>query len=88
MKRYQIYLNPHSVGILDETASISDFSRSQLIREAIDAVASRFGNLLAVFKPLKKTGYSWWDEMAGSITVGDKNKTVHISENVDEIYYR
>ena len=88
MKRYQVYLHPRSVGILDEVAEISPFNRSELIREAIDAVANRFGNLLAVFKPLKKTDYSWWDEMAGSITVGDKNKTVHISENVDEIYYR
>lgn len=69
-------------------AEISPFNRSQLIRESIDAVASRFGNILAVFKPPKKIDYSWLDEMEGSITIGNKNKTVRISENVDEIYYR
>lgn len=88
MRRYQVYLDPHSVGIIDEAAEISSFSRSQIIREAIDAVSARFSNLLAAFKPPKKVDYSWWDAIEGSITVGDKNKTVHISENIDEIYYR
>lgn len=88
MRRYQVYLNPHSVNILDEVTEISEFSRSQLIRELVDAVATRFASLLAVVKSPKKIDYSWWDDMEGAITIGDKKKTVNISENVDEIYYR
>jgi len=47
MKRYQIYLDPRSVGIFDEASEISDFTRSRLIKEAIDGAASRIGNILA-----------------------------------------
>lgn len=39
-------------------------------------------------KYANKIDYSWWNEIQGSITIGDKNKKVRISENVDEIYYR
>lgn len=53
MKRYQVYLDPHNVGILDEVAEISDFTRSQLIREAVEGAAARVGNLLAFLKPPK-----------------------------------
>lgn len=87
MKRYQVYLDPHSVGILDEAAEISSFSRSQIIREAIDAVSARFSNLLAAFKPPKARDYKWLDDMVGSIKIKGK-KTIRISENIDEIYYR
>ena len=87
MRRYQVYLDPHSVGILDEAAEISSFSRSQIIREAVDAVSARFSNLLAAFKPVKAREYTWLDRMVGSVKIKDK-KTVNISENVDKIYYR
>lgn len=85
-KRYQVYLNPHSVGILDEAAELSGFSRSQFIREAIDAAASRFGNLLATIRSPKTADYSWLDEMTGVLKVEGK-ETVNISERVDDIYY-
>lgn len=88
MKRYQVYLHPHSVRVLDEVATVAGFSRSRLIQEAVDAVVQRFSNILATLKPSKKVDYSWWDEMVGSITVGDGKKTVNISENIDELYYR
>lgn len=87
MRRYQIYLNPHSVNIIDELAEMSKLTRSQLLREAVDAVASRFSNLLAVFKPPKARNYSWLDKMTGSIKIKG-GETVNISENVDELYYR
>ena len=87
MKRYQVYLNPHSVSILDQAGDIVPRARSQLLREAADAAANRIGNLLAMFKPAKSKDYSWLDKMIGSIKVKGR-KTVNISENVDEIYYR
>lgn len=87
MKRYQLYLNPHSVGVLDEASELSIFSRSEIIRQAIDAVSARFGNLLAAFIPPRSRDYSVWDEVIGSIDVKGE-KTVRLSENVDEIYAR
>lgn len=87
-KRYQVYLNTHAVRVFDEMAEVLGRTRSDLIREMMDAAAHRAGNLLAVFKPPEKIDYSWWDKMEGSVTVGDSNKTVNVSENVDEIYYR
>lgn len=46
MKRYQVYLDPHSVSILDDFEKYTDISRSKLIREAIDRLAQ---NLARVF---------------------------------------
>ena len=87
MKRYQVYLNQHSVNILDELAEISDFNRSQIMREAIDAITMRFTNILAALKPPSKQDYRWLDDMVGAIKIKGK-KEVHISENIDEIYYK
>jgi len=87
MKRYQIYLNPHSVGILDEVASVSEVTRSELIREAVDAVAARVGVLLSHLKAPDKDSYKWLRELTGTFEVEGK-KQVNLSENIDEIYYR
>ena len=88
MKRYQVYLDPHSVGILDDVASMSrEFPRSRLIREAIEAAGDRVVNLVAAIAKPKVNNYSELDKMVGSITIKGKKK-VHLSENVDEIYYR
>lgn len=87
MKRYQVYLNPQSVRVLDEAEEVFQLSRSRLLREAAEAAANRIGNLLAVFKKPRSADYSWLDKMIGSIKVKGI-KQVHISENVDEIYYR
>lgn len=46
MKRYQVYLNPHSVSILDDFERYANIPRSKLIREAIDRLAQ---NLSRVF---------------------------------------
>ncbi len=46
MKRYQVYLDPHSVSVLDDFEKYSNISRSKLIREAIDRLAQ---NLSSVF---------------------------------------
>lgn len=87
MKRYQLYLNPQSVHILDEVTEISSLSRSKLIQTAIDGAASRIGNLLAAIKPPKAQDYSIWDRMAGSIKIRSK-KTVNFSNREDAFYYR
>mgnify|MGYP001562360566 CR=1 FL=1 len=87
MKRYQVYLNPQSVHILDEVTHITPISRSELIRAAIDGAASQVGNLLAVIKPNGSRDYSWLDKIVGATTVKGK-KRVKISEKIDELYYQ
>ena len=87
MKRYQVYLNPQSINILDQAGDIVPLGRSRLLREAADAAANRVGNLLGMFKPAKSSDYKWLDAMIGAVRIKGK-KTVNISENVDELYYR
>lgn len=50
MQRYQIYLNPQSVGVLDNVAEVLDISRSQIIRDALEAVACRYEEVIAVLR--------------------------------------
>ncbi|OGF99901.1 hypothetical protein A3D78_02190 [Candidatus Gottesmanbacteria bacterium RIFCSPHIGHO2_02_FULL_39_14] len=87
MKRYQLYLDPRSVKVIDEVTEISDFTRSQLIRETIDAAATRLGNILAAIKPVRSREYSMWEKMIGAIKIKGKKK-VNLSESIDEIYSR
>lgn len=88
MKRYQVYLNPHSVNILDEASTLSnEFPRSRLIREAIEAAGDRVGNLIAALIKPKVNNYSELDKMTDVIILKGK-KSVNISENVDDIYYQ
>ena len=47
MKRYQVYLNPHSVSILDDFEKYTNISRSKLIREAIDRLAQNLSRVFA-----------------------------------------
>ena len=47
MKRYQVYLNPNSVSVLDEFENSTSISRSKLIRESIDRLAQNLSRVLA-----------------------------------------
>lgn len=83
MKRYQVYLNPNSVSILDEVKETSAMSRSKLIRQAIDRMAEYMATIFAPQKRNQKTRYL--DKLCGFIDLKSKEKT-HFAENVDEIY--
>lgn len=81
MNRYQIYLDPKDVNILDELAKLTDFSRSQIIRDVISRMVREYEKLLKIhakntFKnnPLLK--------MAGFA----KGPTKNISQNMKEDY--
>ena len=86
MKRYQVYLNPQSVSILDEFAEITPFTRSTVIQELIDGASSRLGNLLALVKKPKHSGYSELDKLVGKFKIKNP-KTISITQRVDDIYY-
>ncbi len=86
MKRYQLYLNPYSVGILDDVEKISSISRSKLIRHMIDRVSEEMVEVLRIIYGKKK---SWdkpiFDSLAGFVDLKTKKKT-NFAQNIDEIY--
>lgn len=88
MKRYQVYLNPYSVSILDEFETFTDISRSKVIRETIDSVAQKFANALALMRPVPK-GKFLLDDLVGSIKIPGKKKTNYASKkNIDAMYLK
>ena len=83
MKRYQVYLNPHSVSIMDDFEKYSNISRSKLMREVIDRLAQ---NLSRVFvknnkSPQKKLIL---DSLVGFINKGHKQTNYALMD--DNLY--
>lgn len=83
MKRYQVYLNPHSVAILDDVQKLTDITRSKIIRDAVDKIAQQ---VIAAI-PMKKSGKKHYilDELVGFIDLKTKKRT-NYAEHVDDIY--
>lgn len=86
MKRYQVYLNPQSVSILDEYGKNTNISRSQLIQMAIDQVAQNLRKVFVATNTPSGTHYIL-DSLVGAIKLKDREKT-NLAANVDEIYLR
>ena len=83
MNRYQVYLNPLSVNILDDFESLTNISRSQLIRESIDRLALQLSGLLTVQR--QKNKQFLFDSLSGCIDTGSNKKT-NYADTVDDIY--
>ncbi len=83
MKRYQVYLNPHSVAILDEIQKLTSITRSKIIRDAVDKIATQ----VTMTIPVKKSGRKRYilDSLAGSISIKGKKKT-NYAQHIDDIY--
>ena len=84
MKRYQVYLNPNSVSVLDEFGEHIDVSRSKLIQMAIDQVAQNLAKIFVATKTPPKDTYIL-DSLIGAIKLKGNKKT-NFAQNVDEIY--
>ena len=85
MKRYQIYLNPHSVSILDEFGKHTKISRSQLIQMGIDQLAQNLRKVFIATNTPSKSNYIL-DTLVGAIKLKEGKKT-NLAENIDDIYY-
>ena len=81
MNRYQIYLEPESVEILDDLAEQMNISRSQIIRDVINKMAKEYEKLLikSAKNRLKNNPLL---KMAGMAKGPNKD----ISKNIKEIY--
>lgn len=84
MKRYQVYLNQHSVSILDDFGKHTDISRSELIRQVIDQVAQNLAKVFTATKTPPKDTYIL-DSLVGAIKLPGNKKT-NFAQNIDEIY--
>lgn len=85
-KRYQVYLDPHSVAVLDDLERLTQVSRSKWIREIVGRFASEVAKVIAQVKPEKPKKYHL-DELVGFIKVKGKKKT-NYAMHVDNIYLR
>ena len=81
MTRYQIYLNPKSVKILDDVSEELSVTRSHVIRDVLDRVAREYEKVLSAAKkiPLKN------HPLMKIIGIG-KSPTGDVADGVDDIY--
>lgn len=80
--RVQIYLESQSLSFLDAIAAKLNVSRSQIIRDAVNAVARRYADTATYVKP-KREEKNPLLELAGI----EKSKTGDLGLRVDEIYH-
>lgn len=86
MKRYQVYLNPHSVSILDEVGKNIDISRSKILQAVIDSIAQNMAKVLAATRTSSKNKYIF-DSLVGAIKLPGNKKT-NFAQDIDEIYLK
>lgn len=88
MKRYQVYLNPNSVSVLDDIEKISNISRSKLLRHIVDRAADLVVETLTTVIERKKLSKKErvMDTLVGFVDL-KTNKKTNFAQNVDEIYF-
>ncbi len=79
MKRYQVYLDPSSVSVLDEFEKYSSIPRSKLIRESIDRLAQNLSKIFAE-KDIVPDKELFLDSLVGLITTNSLKETNFASE--------
>lgn len=84
MKRYQVYLNPHSVSILDDLRTQTDIPRSKLIQGAIDRFADQVAKVFSK-REGQPSNYRYFDKLVGAIHLKTKKPT-NFALDIDEIY--
>lgn len=84
MNRYQVYLNPDRVLIIDDLAQELDISRSQIFRDVLDRVTLGYEKLLRSAVAIREKNSNPLLKMAGFA----KSSTGRVSENIDEIYLK
>lgn len=84
MKRYQVYLNPHSISILDEFGKHTNISRSKLLQIIIDQITQNLAKIFWATKTPPKDTYIF-DSLVGIIKLPGNKKT-NLARNIDEIY--
>ena len=84
MQRYQIYLNPSSVSTLDELESLTNITRSKVIRELVDKFVNGISKVISAKKLMPQKKYVL-DELIGIIDTKGGKQTDYASRD-DDIY--
>ena len=83
MKRYQMYLEPKSVAVIDDLSRELDISRSQIVRDVISRMAREYEKVLTAVISLRRKNNPLL-RMAGFA----KGLPSNLSQNVNDIYLR
>lgn len=83
MHRYQIYLEPTDINVLDELAQLTNFSRSQIIRDVINKMAKEYKKLLEATEKRRMNNNPLL-KMAGFA----KGPARDLAHNVNDIYFQ
>lgn len=84
MNRYQVYLDPHSVSILDEIEGISNISRSKLIQGLVDRFADQIAKVVSKREDLPAK-YTHFDKLVGAIKLKTSKPTNYALDD-DSMY--
>ncbi len=83
MQRVQVYLDPKNLSIIDSIVKGIGISRSQIIRDALEAIANHYVEVSFTHTERKKKDKK--DPLEELIGCG-QSKTGTVGLNVDEIY--
>lgn len=86
MRRYQVYLNPYSISVLDDLEEIIGISRSKQLRLVINRVAEELASILRAKEASQNKKWFLLDELAGFIDLKTDKKT-NFTEDIDEVVY-
>ncbi len=86
MKRYQVYLNPNSISVIDDFEKYADISRSRLIGAAVDRLAENLARIFVAKDITPKNKYVL-DSLVGFLSFDNQEKT-DFASRVDEIYLK
>lgn len=85
MKRYQIYLKPTSLAIIEDFRKFTPFTKSKIVREGIERIATGLVDYISqIITPEKTPSYFYLNKLKGFIK--DRKKT-NYAQSVDEIVY-
>jgi len=87
MKRYQVYLNPFSVSVLDDLERIIDISRSKQLRLVIDRVAEVLATILRAKEASQNKKDFLLDELAGFIDL-NTSKKINFTDATTYVLYK
>jgi len=86
MKRYQVYLNPYSISVLDDLGKIVDISRSKQLRLVIDRVAEELGSILRAKETSQAKEKFLLDDLAGFVDL-KTDKKIDFTKDIDDVVY-
>ena len=86
MKRYQVYLNPYSISILDDLEEAIDISRSKQLRLVVDRVAEVLGSILRAKEASQTKEEFLLDDLAGFVDL-KTDKKIDFTKDIDDVVY-